>query len=163
CHLTPARTTNGYLLPAPCAKQCPAESAAGTGTGGAGNGDGFPPPELAGRKTKLMKRRLQGVVPAAGCVPPGTTPPAGKGFAPHRIRLQSPPDEVASSSQGSPHWGTQFVLPGQAPLSEAHIPDPSPWLKRIISVGFASHAAGNSIEVRRMTTGADCDIVRNRR
>ena len=33
----------------------------------------------------------------------------------------------------------------------------------IISAGFASHAAGNPVEVRRMTMGADCDTVFQRR
>ncbi len=82
---------------------------------------------------------------------------------PYRIRLESPPADVSSSSQGSPRWGTQILLPNQAPPSDADVPDPSPWRSRIISVGFASHAAGNPIEVRRMTTGADCDIVSKRR
>lgn len=90
----------------------------------------------------------------------------GDGFEvirPYRLRLQAPPEEVSSSSQGSPRWATQILLSGQAPLCDADVPDPSPWRSRILSVGFASHAAGNPIEVRRMTTGADCDTVYNRR
>jgi ATP-dependent helicase Lhr and Lhr-like helicase len=90
----------------------------------------------------------------------------GEGFEavrPYRLRLQAPPEEVSSSSQGIPQWATQILLAGQAPPSDADVPKPSPWHNRILSVGFASHAAGNPVEVRRMTTGADCDTVYNRR
>jgi hypothetical protein len=82
---------------------------------------------------------------------------------PYRIKLDSPLDEVSSSSQGTPRWGTQILVPDNAPPSDADVPGTSPWRQRVISVGFASHVAGNPIEVRRLTTGADCDVVINRR
>ena len=50
-------------------------------------------------------------------------------------------------------WGSQIVAPA-ADLYQADIPDPSAWTGRVTSVGFATHAAGNPAEVRRMTTGA---------
>ena len=75
---------------------------------------------------------------------------------PHVLRLTAPPKEVADQSQGSPVWGTQIIAP-TAGLTPADIPDPSAWAARIISAGFATHAAGNPAEVRRMTTAATCE------
>ena len=57
---------------------------------------------------------------------------------PYRITLEAPPEEVSDSSQGVPRWATQIVLSGQAPPSEADVPDPSPWRSRILSVAFAT-------------------------
>jgi ATP-dependent Lhr-like helicase len=90
---------------------------------------------------------------------------SGDGLAavrPYRIRLVPPDADVASSSQGFARWGTEIRCE-LAPVSEADVPDPSPWRERILAVGFASHAGGNPVEVRRMTTGADCETVRRGR
>lgn len=74
---------------------------------------------------------------------------------PVELRLQAPPKEVATYSQGVPRWGTEIVLPDGA-LSPAIVPQGAPWTRHVDSVDFASHAGGNPLEVRRMTTGADC-------
>ncbi|WP_280364312.1 protein DpdJ [Nocardia wallacei] len=76
---------------------------------------------------------------------------------PHLIRLESPPDPVTDQSQAFPRWWSQFLAPEQ--LYEATVPSPSAWHDRVISVGFATSAAGDPIEVRRMTTGARCNTV----
>jgi len=106
---------------------------------------------------------VPGALPAGQWHPHGHHGSGFEAVRPYRIILGAPPEDVSSSSQGFPRWGTQILIPGQAPLSDADIPDPSPWRSRIISAGFASHAAGNPAEVRRMTTGADCDTVYRRR
>ncbi len=77
---------------------------------------------------------------------------------PQRIPLLVPPPDIADQSQATPLWGTQIVIPDDVPLGEGPVPTPSAWQERIDSVGFATHAAGNPVEVRRMTTGAKCDI-----
>jgi len=82
---------------------------------------------------------------------------------PYRIRLSDPPGDVADQSQGIPRWVTQIVVAAGSPPTEADVPEPSPWRDRIKSVGFATHAAGNPIEVRRATVGADCEVIRGRR
>jgi hypothetical protein len=79
---------------------------------------------------------------------------------PHLIRLQNPDQKVTDQAQGVPVWGSQ-VFPSSAGLYMGNIPDPSPWAGRVTSVGFATHAAGNPAEVRRMTTGAECETSYN--
>jgi hypothetical protein len=74
---------------------------------------------------------------------------------PHVIRLAEPPANITDQAQGVPVWGSQILAPA-ADLVQADVPDPSQWSGRIISAGFATHAAGNPAEVRRMTTGAEC-------
>ena len=123
----------------------------------------IPLPEAGRQAIELDEGLVPGAMPVGRWYPHGQHPDGIEAVRPYRIRLQQPDDEVSSSSQGSPRWGTQVVLPGQAPLSDADVPDPSPWRNRIISVEFASHAAGNPIEVRRMTTGADCETILRRR
>jgi hypothetical protein len=90
----------------------------------------------------------------------GTWIPAGQDpvqvIRPHVLRLTAPPREVADQSQGFPIWGTQIIEP-TAGLTPVDIPDPSAWAGRIISAGYATHAAGNPAEVRRMTTAATCE------
>ena len=79
----------------------------------------------------------------------------------------SPPDRPLTPAGGHrpvpgiPIWGTQILAP-TAGLSPADIPDPSAWAGRVTSVGFATHAAGNPAEVRRMTTGATCETTYTR-
>lgn len=77
---------------------------------------------------------------------------------PHRLQLAEPPQGVADRSQGFPQWASQLVVEaGNQPLP-ADVPSPSPWQRHITSVGFATHAQGNPIEVRRMTTGARFEV-----
>ncbi|UOE21932.1 DEAD/DEAH box helicase [Thermobifida halotolerans] len=81
-------------------------------------------------------------------------------FRPFRIKLQTPPEDVSDHSQGRPLWGSQIIASEATPPHEAEVPRVLPWKERVQSVGFATHAAGNPIEVRRMTYGADCEISR---
>ncbi|WP_323746153.1 protein DpdJ [Catenulispora pinisilvae] len=76
---------------------------------------------------------------------------------PTQIQLQEPPTDIASHSQSVPAWATQ-ILPPLSDLSSAALPDASPWTRNIVTVAFGSHAAGNAIDVRRMTTGASCQL-----
>jgi hypothetical protein len=75
---------------------------------------------------------------------------------PHALNLSAPPREVTDQSQGSPEWETE-ILPPEGGLSPADIPAQSTWAGRITSAGFATHAAGNPVRVRRMTIGATCE------
>jgi hypothetical protein len=79
---------------------------------------------------------------------------------PQTIKLAAPPDEVASHSQGRPLWASQFVPNWAGAPTEAAVPDWAAWRGSITQVGFATHAAGNPLEVRRMTYGAECDVAR---
>ncbi|GIF63919.1 hypothetical protein Ais01nite_19540 [Asanoa ishikariensis] len=72
---------------------------------------------------------------------------------PHVIKLAEPPRDVKDQSQGIPVWESHFV-PDH--LYGGAIPKASLWEERVRSVGFATSAAGNPVEVRRMTTGASC-------
>ncbi|RGA04256.1 DEAD/DEAH box helicase [Microbispora triticiradicis] len=80
---------------------------------------------------------------------------------PFRIRLHPPPPDIVDQSQGSPQWGTQIVVPDNAPPNDDDVVGPYSWQQHI-RIGFSTHAAGNPIEVRRMTYGADCDIIYRR-
>ncbi|MER5418955.1 protein DpdJ [Streptosporangium roseum] len=81
---------------------------------------------------------------------------------PYRITLHKPDPEIEDRSTGSPKWASQiFVIEGNPP-NPAEIPNPSPWAKRITSIGFCTHAAGNPIEVRRLTYGAEGEIAKSR-
>ncbi|MFC8296586.1 protein DpdJ [Micromonospora orduensis] len=82
--------------------------------------------------------------------------PAVRVLRPHLITLTEPPPDVRDQSQGTPLWSSQF-LPDH--LYEGAIPRPSRWQDRVLSVGFATGAAGNPVQVRRMTTGAACTTV----
>lgn len=75
---------------------------------------------------------------------------------PQTIKLRQPPDDVATHSQGSPVWASDIKPPG-APLIDGVVPAHSTWFRQVVSVGFATHAAGSPVEVRRMTYGAHCD------
>ncbi|KAB8170795.1 DEAD/DEAH box helicase [Streptomyces sp. 3MP-14] len=79
-------------------------------------------------------------------------------FRPHSLKLSEPPPNVADQSQGFPLWGSQIVVPEDAPPTPADVPNPSPWRSRVAAVNFATHAAGNPIVMRRMTVGADCEV-----
>jgi ATP-dependent helicase Lhr and Lhr-like helicase len=90
----------------------------------------------------------------------GTWAPVGQDplpvIRPHVMRLADPPRQVTDQSQGFPVWGTQIVAPA-AGLALANIPAPSAWADHISAAGFATHAAGNPAEVRRMTAAASCE------
>ncbi|MBO3752589.1 DEAD/DEAH box helicase [Streptosporangiaceae bacterium NEAU-GS5] len=75
---------------------------------------------------------------------------------PQTIDLSEPLDNVADQSQGTPEWMSE-ITPPNAPLIPGSVPALSTWAEHITSVGFATHAAGNPAEVRRMTYGAQCD------
>ncbi|MEU8132139.1 protein DpdJ [Streptodolium elevatio] len=79
---------------------------------------------------------------------------------PQRMVLAAPPDDVANHSQGRPLWATEFVHNWWGGPTEATVPNLSAWQDRIVGVGFATHATGSPVEVRRMTYGAECDIAR---
>ncbi|MFD3536057.1 protein DpdJ [Streptomyces sp. NPDC058664] len=79
---------------------------------------------------------------------------------PHTMSLAAPPDEVATHSQGRPLWASQFVPSWSGGPIQAVVPEVADWQGHIVQVGFATHASGNPIEVRRMTYGAECDIAR---
>ncbi|WP_433346920.1 protein DpdJ [Micromonospora sp. CA-111912] len=97
--------------------------------------------------------------------PQGTWSPTGhqpvQVFRPHVVALQQPPDEVADRSQGIPVWASEILEPSSG-LYMADIPKPSNSTDRITAVGFATSAAGNPAEVRRMTLGAECDTTYDR-
>ncbi|MFE9324120.1 protein DpdJ [Nocardia sp. NPDC052278] len=76
---------------------------------------------------------------------------------PHSIVLSEPPREISDQAQATPRWHSQFVVPDE--LYEGAVPSPSTWHDRVLSVGFATSAAGDPIEVRRMTIGASCNTV----
>ncbi|GIH72019.1 protein DpdJ [Sphaerimonospora thailandensis] len=82
---------------------------------------------------------------------------------PYRLRLTEPRREIADRSQGMPQWATEVRVPEGRPPYPGDIPLAATWRNRIRSVGFSTHAAGNSVEIRRMTYGAQCDIAFERR
>lgn len=90
----------------------------------------------------------------------GTWTPVGQNpvqvIRPHVLRLATPPREVTDQSQGFPVWGTEIITP-TAGITKGNIPDPSAWVGRVTAAGFATHAAGNPAEVRRMTAAATCE------
>ncbi|WP_299537805.1 protein DpdJ [uncultured Streptomyces sp.] len=79
---------------------------------------------------------------------------------PQTLILAAPDEDVASHSQGRPVWASEFVRNWSGGPIEAAVPELAAWQGRIARVGFATHAAGNPIEVRRMTYGAECDVAR---
>ena len=97
--------------------------------------------------------------------PQGTWTPTGhqpvQVFRPHVVALQQPPDDVADRSQGVPVWASEILEPAGG-LYLADIPKPSNWTERITAVGFATSAAGNPAEVRRMSLGAECETTYER-
>ncbi|MFD8386986.1 protein DpdJ [Streptomyces sp. NPDC059679] len=81
---------------------------------------------------------------------------------PLSLRLSQPETDIMDQSHGRPDWGTQIIVDEDAPLNEGTVPKPSPWQRRIDTVSFATHAAGNPVQVRRMTIGAQCNVRRER-
>ena len=90
--------------------------------------------------------------------PYGQDPAGVEVVRPRQLALEAPPSEISDRSQGRPRWGTQIIVPEDTPLSREVPPEPSPWVNRIQAISFATHAAGNPVEVRRMTTGAQCEV-----
>ncbi|MCC8244085.1 protein DpdJ [Saccharothrix luteola] len=104
---------------------------------------------------------LDAIAPDAPVVgqwqPWGNTADSYRVLRPTTIKLSEPPPEVKDNSQGYPRWMSQVVLSPHGLLA-ADTPKSSPWGDRIRSVGFATHAAGNPVLMRRWTPGAQCDV-----
>ncbi|MEU9577212.1 protein DpdJ [Streptomyces chilikensis] len=81
---------------------------------------------------------------------------------PRRIKLAQPDLEIGTSSQGIPLWATQFVDNPAGPPIPADVPKVPEWRDRVLSVGFATHAASNPTEVRRMTYGARAEVLKGK-
>jgi ATP-dependent helicase Lhr and Lhr-like helicase len=75
---------------------------------------------------------------------------------PLTITLSTPPREVADNAQAAQRWCSELVMP-EAGTVPGDVPKPSSWSDRVLAVGFATHAAGNPLQVRRMTLGAHCE------
>ncbi len=76
---------------------------------------------------------------------------------PLEIALTQPPQQVKDSSQAIPRWRSQFVAsPDAAPVP---IPEHSRWADLVTDVRFAVHVSGSPLEVRRMTPGADGEVL----
>jgi ATP-dependent helicase Lhr and Lhr-like helicase len=80
---------------------------------------------------------------------------------PHAITLRRPPTDIDTRSQGIPVWASEVLAPTSG-LFAAEVPQPSAWGTRVSAVGFATSAAGNPTEVRRMTIGAECETAYTR-
>ncbi|WP_181785239.1 protein DpdJ [Streptomyces phytophilus] len=78
---------------------------------------------------------------------------------PYRIRLTQPDPTVGDRSQGFPTWSTQIALDSAKPPTSVDTPQSTAWKDTVTGVGFATHADGNPVEVRRMTLGASGNIV----
>ncbi|ATE52692.1 protein DpdJ [Actinosynnema pretiosum] len=80
-----------------------------------------------------------------------------KVIRPFRIKLEMPPPEVLTSSQGFPLWATEIVPPYEG-VHDVDVPRVVPWHGRVLHVGFGTHAAARPVAVRRMTFGASTDV-----
>ncbi|GII65349.1 hypothetical protein Skr01_54340 [Sphaerisporangium krabiense] len=77
---------------------------------------------------------------------------------PYQLKLSEPLSEIADRSQGVPQWATEVRVPEGRDPYPGDVPLATAWRNRIRSIGFSTHAAGNPVEIRRMTYGAKCDI-----
>ncbi|MFB7474205.1 protein DpdJ [Kitasatospora sp. NPDC056184] len=78
---------------------------------------------------------------------------------PYEIGLSQPPETISDRSQGFATWATQIAPdPAQSPI-DADTPQNRAWKGAVTRVGFATHAAGNPVEVRRMALGAEGTLV----
>jgi hypothetical protein len=93
-------------------------------------------------------------VPQGDWTPHGGT--AVQVIRPLTLTLSTPPREVADNAQASQSWCSELVAP-EAGTVPGDVPRPSTWSDRVLAVGFATHAAGNALQVRRMTLGAHCE------
>ena len=112
----------------------------------------------AGSSTLPLPQIVQHADPEGTWHPTGYDPDGLQVFRPTQLKLQQPDPEISDRSQGLPLWGSQIVVSEEAPPTPADIPNPSLWYERVKAVSFATHAAGNPIEMRRMTIGADCQV-----
>ncbi|WP_286158128.1 protein DpdJ [Streptomyces sp. CB03911] len=78
---------------------------------------------------------------------------------PYEIRLSQPPEDITDRSLGFAVWATQIVPDAAHPPIDADTPQNKAWKGAVTRVGFATHAAANPVEVRRMTLGAAGNIV----
>ncbi|SCF21006.1 Helicase conserved C-terminal domain-containing protein [Micromonospora haikouensis] len=116
-------------------------------------------PEGAGQGMLDITTFVETHTPQGIWTPPGQAPV--QVLRPHVINLHKPGAEIDDRSQGIPRWASQVIEP-MSGLYEANIPKPSAWGDRVTAVGFATSAAGNPAEVRRMTYGADYETVYTR-
>ncbi|MGW8395256.1 protein DpdJ [Streptomyces lydicus] len=116
----------------------------------------------AGSSTLPLPQIVQHADPEGTWHPDGHGPEGLQVFRPTQLKLEQPGQEISDRSQGLPIWGTQIVVSEEAPPAPADIPNPSLWYERVQAVRFATHAAGNPIEMRRMTIGADCQVALER-
>ena len=75
---------------------------------------------------------------------------------PQTVTLSIPDGTISDRSQGTPEWMSE-IIPPAAPLISGSVPAPSTWARSVSSVSFATHAAGNPAETRRMSIGAQCE------
>ncbi|OEU95745.1 protein DpdJ [Streptomyces oceani] len=116
----------------------------------------------AGSDTLALPQIVQHADPEGTWHPEGHAPEGLQVFRPTQLNLEQPGPEISDRSQGIPLWGTQIVVSEEAPPAPADIPTPSLWHERVQAVRFGTHAAGNPIEMRRMTVGADCQVALER-
>ncbi|WP_432097984.1 protein DpdJ [Streptomyces sp. WAC 04229] len=116
----------------------------------------------SGSNTLPLPEVVQHAEPEGTWHPEGLAPEGLQVFRPTQLKLEQPGPEVSDRSQGIPIWGTQIVVSEEAPPTPADIPAPSLWHERVPAVRFGTHAAGNPIEMRRMTLGADCQVALER-
>ncbi|MFB8403874.1 protein DpdJ [Streptomyces sp. NPDC055912] len=116
----------------------------------------------AGSSTLPLPQIVKHADPEGTWHPDGCAPEGLQVFRPTQLKLEQPGQEISDRSQGLPLWGTQIVVSEEAPPTPADIPNPSLWQERVHAVSFATHAAGNPIEIRRMTVGADCQVALER-
>lgn len=76
---------------------------------------------------------------------------------PLKVRLTSPPSEIADTSSAAPLWRSSFEYSTDA-LQPADIPKPSVWSSVIDSCAFALHVGGGPMRVRRMAIGSDGEV-----
>ncbi|MFF2818996.1 protein DpdJ [Kitasatospora cineracea] len=81
---------------------------------------------------------------------------------PHKIKLSQPPEDITDRSLGFAIWATQIVPDATYPPIDADTPQSKAWKGSVTRVGFATHAAANPVEVRRMTLGAAGNIITKR-
>jgi len=76
---------------------------------------------------------------------------------PLKLRLTSPPPEIADTSNAIPLWRSVFEYDAGA-LQSVDIPKPSVWTSVMESCAFALHVSGGPLKVRRMAIGSDGEL-----
>lgn len=76
---------------------------------------------------------------------------------PLEITLTQPPARIKDASQATPRWRSQFIIPADA--APAPVPEHSRWAELVTGIRFAVHVSGSPLEVRRMTPGADGELL----